>query len=88
MWVMSHQSILCFVPLIMLSCASLSVAHGSKWFSNGNPALNTNLENLKTYSFCSGEIYSDLWLLLQQCLVMFRKYLIGFIIGSISLGKL
>lgn len=49
MWVMSHQSILCFVPLIMLSCAPLSVAHGSKWFSNGNPALNTNLENLKTY---------------------------------------
>lgn len=37
MWEMTHQSILGFVPLIILSCASLSVARGYKWSLNGNP---------------------------------------------------
>lgn len=51
MWEMTHQSILGFVPL---SFASLSVAHGYKWFPNGNLAINTNLAKLKTYNLCSG----------------------------------
>lgn len=54
MWEMTHQSILRFVLLIILSCASLSVAPGYKWFPNGKPAINTNLAKLKTYSLCSG----------------------------------
>lgn len=51
---MTHESILSFVPFIILSCASLSVARGNKWFPNGNPAINTNLAQLSTYSHCSG----------------------------------
>lgn len=54
MWEMTHESILGFVPLIMLSCASLSVARGNKWFPNGNPAINNNLAKLKSYCLCSG----------------------------------
>lgn len=66
LWDMTHQAILGFVPLIILCCASLSVALGYKWFF---PAINTNLARLKTYSMLVR--HSGGWILISGCCLQY-----------------